>query len=588
MRQTYEHQKEVLSQSRGTGKSNHGNTGVEREREMLSDICEKIATLEEELEPSEFYQVADTPEGGRVGKLNRKVEEMYNEALMHNPHNTQAMLGLARVNKKAGDLDRCRTHCQKIILSVDTHTATGAVSHMDSLEDEAAILLSEVLFLKATAKTGQMMNTFDDDDEIDAKGGADLNASKGDIQEFKMIEDDDEDEGKKGEPSRNADSKKKDAAKEVGKAEGAEETATAAANLSGAVKPLETVLNKHPNNYKALERAISLLRRLGRLEEVPAYLTAAASNDGRAATHAGYHYCQGLYARFTNDVGKAIAEFNMARRDETWGPDALVAMIELYLNPNQDGAWEEREAGPMDDSLSNNLNAAEVLLKELKPKAQAGSDAGSSGGIGVSMLRFRVLENYYLLGTRLKSNVEKVMQSFISMLETDPDYLPAVLGMATGFMVEKNSHKARNLLKRVAKLEPSRHDGEDFSKANLLLAKFYVDKSKYDQAQDLCKRTLNQNKSSSQAWEILGLVMEKEQSYDRAAECYERAWKLEFEASAPVGFKLASCYMKAKPARYVDAIDVCEKVLGQYPDYPRIREEILRKCMENVKCGEAK
>ena len=45
------------------------------------------------------------------------------------------------------------------------------------------------------------------------------------------------------------------------------------------------------------------------------------------------------------------------------------------------------------------------------------------------------------------------MQSFIAMLETDPDSLQAVLGMATGFMIEKNQHKARNLLKRVAKME---------------------------------------------------------------------------------------------------------------------------------------
>lgn len=62
------------------------------------------------------------------------------------------------------------------------------------------------------------------------------------------------------------------------------------------------------------------------------------------------------------------------------------------------------------------------------------------------------------------------------MLESDQDYLPAVLGMATGFMVEKNQHKARNLLKRVAKMEQSPRDGEDFTKASLLLAKFCVDK----------------------------------------------------------------------------------------------------------------
>jgi hypothetical protein len=37
-------------------------------------------------------------------------------------------------------------------------------------------------------------------------------------------------------------------------------------------------------------------------------------------------------------------------------------------------------------------------------------------------------------------------------------------------------HKALNLLKRVAKLEMSKQDGEDFERANILLAKFHVDK----------------------------------------------------------------------------------------------------------------
>ena len=37
-------------------------------------------------------------------------------------------------------------------------------------------------------------------------------------------------------------------------------------------------------------------------------------------------------------------------------------------------------------------------------------------------------------------------------------------------------HKAKNLLKRVAKMELHDTDGDDYCKANLLLAKFYVDK----------------------------------------------------------------------------------------------------------------
>ena len=50
----------------------------------------------------------------------------------------------------------------------------------------------------------------------------------------------------------------------------------------------------------------------------------------------------------------------------------------------------------------------------------------------------QILENYTLLATKQKSNVDKAMQSFIEMLEEDKDYLPAVLGMSTGFMIEKS------------------------------------------------------------------------------------------------------------------------------------------------------
>jgi Iap family predicted aminopeptidase len=45
-------------------------------------------------------------------------------------------------------------------------------------------------------------------------------------------------------------------------------------------------------------------------------------------------------------------------------------MIELYLNPDQEGAWEERETGPIDENTSENIAVAEALIKELKPKAR--------------------------------------------------------------------------------------------------------------------------------------------------------------------------------------------------------------------------
>ena len=339
-------------------------------------------------------------------------------------------------------------------------------------------------------------------------------------------------------------------------------------NPDDAVQPLQDLLKSYPNNYRALDKLISLLRRSGKLDEAVAYITAAEENDRRSGAHPGLHYCKGLYARYTNDIGKAIVEFNLARKDVDYGPDALVNMVELYLNPNQDGAWEEKDAGPLDEQGSVNVAAAGTLLKELQGKVR-------------DPLRFKILENYWLLASRSKSNIDNAMQSFISILDKDQDYLPAVLGMATGFMVEKNQHKAHNLLKRVAKMEQHLHDGDDYCRANLLLAKIYVDKVLYDQAQDLCKRCLAQNKSSSQAWEIMGLILEKEGNYDQASECYEKAWNLEFQQSPPVGFKLAFSYLKSK--KYVEGIDICEKVLSQFPDYPKIKDEILKKCQMSLR-----
>lgn len=47
-------------------------------------------------------------------------------------------------------------------------------------------------------------------------------------------------------------------------------------------------------------------------------------------------------------------------------------------------------------------------------------------------------------------------------------------------------------------------------------------------------QALKYNKSCARAWEYMGAVMEREQSYKDAAEHYEQAWKHENQASAAV------------------------------------------------------
>lgn len=79
----------------------------------------------------------------------------------------------------------------------------------------------------------------------------------------------------------------------------------------------------------------------------------------------------------------------------------------------------------------------------------------------------------------------------------------------------------------------------------------------------------------------MGFIMEKESSYKDAAEHYESAWKLDKQSNPAMGFKLAFNYLKAK--RYVDAIDIAHKVLDEFPEYPKIRKDILEKARMSIR-----
>lgn len=83
-------------------------------------------------------------------------------------------------------------------------------------------------------------------------------------------------------------------------------------------------------------------------------------------------------------------------------------------------------------------------------------------------------------------------------------------------------------------------------------AETYVQIKKFDNAEETIRMVLRENKSSGKAYELLGLIKEKEQAYVDAAESYEKAFELTQRKSAGIGYRLAYNYMKAK--RYVDCL----------------------------------
>ncbi|MEW5298948.1 MAG: hypothetical protein WDW36_002017 [Sanguina aurantia] len=334
-----------------------------------------------------------------------------------------------------------------------------------------------------------------------------------------------------------------------------------------AIYHFHQLLERSPNHYAALAQVIQLLRRAGKLEDVPKYLAQAENGSPKAAMDPGYHYCKGLHSRYTNDPREALKNFNLARKDSRWGAPSILHMVEVYLNPDNDAVWEEKENADTPEGREA-VNTARSLLSQVRPQ-----DTQSQ--------RFKVLECYAMMASKDKNEVEGALNRLLDMANTDPNNVPVLLAMATGFMMLKQTPKARNQLKRVQKVQYKPDEAEEFERSWLLLADIHIQGGKYDLAQDLCQKCLKYNKSCAKAWEIMGEVMEREQAYKDAAEHYENAWKHENQASGQVGYKLAFNYLKAK--RFVEAIDVCHKVIKAFPEYPRIKKDILEKARAGLK-----
>lgn len=130
-------------------------------------------------------------------------------------------------------------------------------------------------------------------------------------------------------------------------------------------------------------------------------------------------------------------------------------------------------------------------------------------------------------------------------------------------MILKQVPRARNQLKRVAKMQWTTEHAEEFEQSWLLLADVYIQTGKYDMAIELLKKCTNYNKvcrvalipypsflymhnreefksafclqSCSRAWEYRGFISEKEQAYKDAAQNYDLAWKYSNYSSPAVG-----------------------------------------------------
>jgi tetratricopeptide repeat protein 21B len=270
------------------------------------------------------------------------------------------------------------------------------------------------------------------------------------------------------------------------------------------------LLELKPNNYKALEQLILLVRRAGKLHQTSSnrpsdalsFIRLAERSSARAVLDGGFHFCKGIYARYTRNFPEALEELNQARKDGEWGPKAICHMIEIYLDPEQLGG--ELNTGPMVEP--DKVKMSRQLRQELSVATR------------MSATKLRLYEAYEFLMIQHIKTVEQAVNLFTEILKDDQDSVAALLGLSYALRLLKQDAKARNHLKRISKMQYNSEEAEEMEQSYLLLAEGYIQSNKNDLAQELCHKCLAHNKSCSKAWEFQGLIYEKEASYADAAQ----------------------------------------------------------------------
>ncbi|CAH1164953.1 unnamed protein product [Phyllotreta striolata] len=334
------------------------------------------------------------------------------------------------------------------------------------------------------------------------------------------------------------------------------------------------LVTKQPTNWQALARLIDIFRRMGIIEDSVQYLDNASKCCDSKDTK--FLYCTALYQMYSGDLNGALRNFNNAKPDSKFGLNAIYHMIDICLNPEEEmfAQFMEGDDTEYKDSRTMAIKTAERLLRELK--IRLGSNAED-------VLKYRLLDNFRLLSTREKFNIERALDDFstIGTQSGSKDNIGTILGVATAYTLLNQGKRAKTQLKRISTSPWSIENSEYLERSWLLLADYYIQASKYEPAAQLIKKILQHNKSCAKAHEYSGFVSEKEQKHQEAALHYEEAWKLGRKTNPAIGYKLASCLMKCK--KYPKAIVTAQEVLKINPEYDKIRKDILEKSLNNLR-----
>lgn len=267
-------------------------------------------------------------------------------------------------------------------------------------------------------------------------------------------------------------------------------------------------------------RMIQILKREGNHKAICNLLENLYRNNN--ISNEELHFCVGKCKVILSDPLGALTSFNFCRNgDSSFSFEASLEMVRMYL------CLDRREVPEVE------LLSALKLLQELQRQSP-------------SCNKTSVLLGHHELHIGTEKSLQKASVRFQNILEKDDTNVPALLGLALAKMKShgsKTSKSARNILKRISKLEFDPKVSEDFHRAYILLAKDYFERGKEAVAQTLLSKVLKFDKSNVEAWVLLGDILEAQGGDPKQLlEPFEKSFVYD-KASITAGYKLVSLYI---------------------------------------------
>lgn len=320
---------------------------------------------------------------------------------------------------------------------------------------------------------------------------------------------------------------------------------------SSSISDLENAFRNTPTFFRTLVRLIEVCAHCGELHRIPEYIKLADQDLP------GCVFCKGLYLTYMGDPQSALKLLHRIHSDMEWGIRAQIMMFHIYVNPYRKYVWCEEK--PL--AAPKEIASARKLLQRMN--------------IDNKEVLFATL----LLSENTTETVKQALNIFESLDDRD---LNVVIGKCKCYLRLDQQREATKNLNGIINGIPSHQDKSVFVEAFLMMTVISLKENSIDEALKFVERANELDQSCVKAWDLIAQINEKQKKYIDASVALEHAYELTSKNNFAIGYRLALCYMKA--SQPVRAIKVARQILAKHPNYPRIKEQVLIPCIDQLKC----